>query len=201
MKKKLIYDLTLVLLLAAGFVIYKFAAQPEASGESPQTEAAEEGPDVQYGADLLALGTEAPDFTLADIDGVSHRLSDFRGKKVLLVFWASWCPDCRAELPLLREMRAAADPGQVAFVSVSFDRTLDALKEFSQENPLPGLQLFDPAGKKESAVAEAYGVKWIPSLYVIGPDGKILLATVVAEKASALLCDGTLRAATVPAQP
>lgn len=187
MKKKLIYGLTLVLLIAAGFVIYKFAAQPEAVEAAPQTEAAEVDPDVQYGADLLAVGAEAPDFTLADIDGASHRLSDFRGKKVLLVFWASWCPDCRAELPLLREMCAAADPDQVAFVSVSFDRTLQALKDFAEENPLPGLQLFDPAGKKDSAVAEAYGVKWIPSLYVIGPDGKVILATVVAERASAVL--------------
>ena len=50
------------------------------------------------------------------------------------------------------------------------------------ENYLGGVQLFDPAGKKESAIGAAYHIKWIPSLYLIDTDGKVLLGTVVAEK-------------------
>lgn len=149
--------------------------------------AAEEDPDVQYGSTLLAPGTQAPDFGLNDLSGNPVRLSDFAGKTVLLQFWASWCPDCRAEIPQIKKMFAAADPQQYAFVAVSFDKTQDALQSFAAENELPGVQLYDPAGKKESAVAESYGVKWIPSLYVIGPDGKVVYATVVADRAAAKL--------------
>lgn len=143
--------------------------------------------DLQYAAELLKPGTEAPDFTLSDIKGNPVSLSDFRGRQVVLVFWASWCPDCRAEVPELKAMHAVADPSKLAFVSVSFDRTFEALETFVKENYLPGVQLFDPAGKKESAVGEAYHVKWIPSLYLIGADGKVQLGTVVAAKVAKAL--------------
>ena len=152
------------------------------AGKSVETD-----PDLQYAGTLLPAGTEAPEFTLTDVDGNIHHMSDYLGKTVLLTFWASWCPDCRAELPFLRELYGSVDRSKVEFVSISFDKTLRALHEFSAENPLPGVQLFDPAGKKDSAVAGAYGIKWIPSLYVIGPDGKVMRSTVVAQRAAALL--------------
>lgn len=143
---------------------------------------AEEDLDLKYGTDMLAPGTPVPDFTLNDIEGEAVNISDFRGRKVVLLFWASWCPDCRAEVPQIKAMQASADPSKVAFVSVSFDRTFDAFKTYVGENYLGGVQLFDPAGKKESAIGAAYHIKWIPSLYLIDTDGKVLLGTVVAEK-------------------
>lgn len=139
-----------------------------------------EDPDLLYATELLSPGTPVPDFSLEDINGKKVRLSDFKGQKLVLVFWASWCPDCRAEVPALKAMQAAAP--DVAFVSISFDRSFDAFKQYVQDNALGGVQLFDPAGKKESAVAAAFHVKWIPSLYLVGADGRVLLATVVAEK-------------------
>ena len=142
----------------------------------------EEDLDPQYAVDLLKPGTQAPDFALQDINGKTFKLSDFQGRKVVLVFWASWCPDCRAEVPQLKAMHAAANPEKVAFVSVSFDRTLEALQNFVNENYLPGVQLFDPAGKKDSKVAADYGVKWIPSLYLIDETGKVQLGTVMINK-------------------
>lgn len=142
----------------------------------------EEDLDLQYAVDLLKPGTQAPDFALQDINGKTFKLSDFLGRKVVLVFWASWCPDCRAEVPQLKAMHAAANPEKVAFVSVSFDRTLEALQNYVNENYLPGVQLFDPAGKKESKVAADYGVKWIPSLYLIDETGKVQLGTVMIGK-------------------
>ena len=57
-------------------------------------------------------------------------------------------------------------------------RNRDAFKAYVTEQELGGVQLFDPAGKKESAVAALFHVKWIPSLYLIGPDGKVVLGTV-----------------------
>ena len=54
--------------------------------------------DAQYAADLLAPGTPAPEITLDDVYGNTVSLSSFQGRSVVLVFWASWCPDCRAEV-------------------------------------------------------------------------------------------------------
>ena len=144
--------------------------------------ATEEDPDVKYGAQLLKKGTPAPDFTLNDIDGKPVSLGSFLGKKVVLVFWASWCPDCRAEVPLLKEMLAQSDPAKVAFVSVSFDRKEEVWKNYVKENEMGGVQLFDASGKKDSRVGDAYHVQWIPALYLIDEKGKVELATVVAEK-------------------
>ncbi len=150
----------------------------------------EEDPDLKYATKMLVPGTLSPDFTLSDIEGNSVKISDFRGRKLVLLFWASWCPDCRAEVPQIKAMQAAADPSKVAFVSVSFDRTFDAFKTYVTENYLGGVQLFDPAGMKESAIGAAYHIQWIPSLYLIDTDGKVILGTVVAEKvAKAILAD------------
>ena len=144
-------------------------------------------PDVVYGKDLLSVGTVAPSFTLKDIDGKSVSLSDFLGKQVVLHFWASWCPDCREETPQLKAAQAAADPSKVVFVSVSFDRKMEAFEAYVRENALGGVQLFDASGKKESVVGTSYHVKWIPATYLIGPDGRIQFATVVFSKVAAKL--------------
>lgn len=148
---------------------------------------AQEDPDEVYGKDLLSVGTVAPSFTLKDIDGKSVSLSDFLGKQVVLHFWASWCPDCREETPQLKAAQAAADPSKVVFVSVSFDRKVEAFEAYVRDNALGGVQLFDASGKKESVVGASYHVKWIPATYLIGPDGRIQFATVVFSKVAAKL--------------
>ena len=164
-------------LILAGLLVFFLVRKPT----EKQQDTPSEDPDVQYAADLLEPGAEVPDFTLCDTHDNPVKFSDLRGKTVVLVFWASWCPDCRAEVPLLKEMYADK-PENVEFVSVSFDREKEAWLTYVAENELPGIQLFEPAGKKESAIGEAYGIKWIPALYLIDPDGKVRLATVVAEK-------------------
>ena len=148
------------------------------SAQNPQPE----DEDLLYGQELLKPGTPAPDFTLHDIHGKPVSLSDFKGKKVVLVFWATWCPDCRAEVPQLKQMMASPKARDVVFLNVSFDRKFEALEQYVKDNELGGYQLFDAAGKKESAVSAAYSVKWIPSLYLIGADGKVQLGTVMIGK-------------------
>lgn len=138
--------------------------------------------DAKYAADMLKPGTAAPDFTLSDISGKPVKLSDMKGKKVVLQFWASWCPDCRAEMPLIKQMQAAADPSEIVFVAVSFDRSEEAFTNYVTKNELSGVQLYDPAGMRDSAIAKAYRITWIPSLYLIDENGKVLLATVLADK-------------------
>ena len=169
-----------VLNLLGGYAGWSDAGLPVLSAADDQVEA-------EYAGTLLTPGTPAPDFRLNDIDGNPVSLSDFRGQSVVLVFWASWCPDCRAEVPDLKKMAAEADPARVRFVSVSFDREFDALVKFAAGQELPGVQLFEPAGKADSAVGAAFGVRWIPSLYLIGPDGNVVFGTVLAPKIAAAL--------------
>ena len=149
--------------------------------------APQEDLDAQYAGTLLKAGVKAPEIALKDIKGKEVKLSQFRGRKVVLLFWASWCPDCRAEIPELKALHAAAQPDKVAFVSVSFDRSFETLCQFVEENYLPGVQLFDPAGKKDSKVGEQYGIKWIPSLYLIDEEGTVQLGTVMLDKVAAAL--------------
>ncbi len=149
--------------------------------------AQEQDLDLQYATELLKPGTPAPDFTLTDINGNSVSLRDLLGRNVVLVFWASWCPDCRAEVPELKYMQTKADPRKVAFVAVSFDRTKDAWETYVKENEMTGIQLFETAPRKESFVNEAYHVKWIPSIYLIDEQGKVALSTVVLAKVAKAL--------------
>ena len=171
-------------------ILFAISLLVMASGNVFAQTAGEADLDLQYATELLTKGTQAPDFTLNDINGKPVSLSDFVGRKVVLQFWASWCPDCRAAVPQMQAMQAAADPSEVAFVSISFDRTFEAFKTYVSENYLGGVQLFDPAGKKESEVGAAYHIKWIPSLYLIDEQGKVVFGTVVADKiAKALNAD------------
>jgi hypothetical protein len=75
----------------------------------------------------------------------------------------------------------------VVFVSVSFDRKVEAFEAYVRDNALGGVQLFDASGKKDSAIGSAYNIRWIPATYLIGPDGRIQLATVVFSKVAARL--------------
>ena len=145
--------------------------------------AQEEDLDAKYAADLLKPGAPAPEFVLNDINGNAVKMSQFRGKTVVLIFWASWCPDCRAEVPALKELQAKTDPDKVVFVSISSDRTVEAWKKYVAENEMGGVQLY----KDKSKVSEDYHVKWIPSQYVIGPDGKVVLGTVMLDKVAKAL--------------
>lgn len=163
-------------LLAAALLFTGSAIALSAQDAQPQDE------DLIYGQELLKPGTPAPDFTLNDIAGKPVSMSQFKGKKVVLVFWATWCPDCRAEVPLLKQMMASPKAKDVVFINISFDRKFEALEQYVKDNELGGYQLFDSSGKKESAVGAAYHTKWIPSLYLIGEDGKVVLGTVMIDK-------------------
>ena len=101
-------------MMIAGAALGAPTVQAQQTAQPPQ----EEDLDAKYGAELLKPGTVAPDFTLKDLDGLPVKLSELRGRRVVLVFWASWCPDCRAEVPDLKAMYAEADPDKVTFVSV-----------------------------------------------------------------------------------
>ena len=169
------------------------AQEQQAKGLLQQTKAQQQAkeqqqdPDVQYGAQLLKAGSVAPEFRLKGPDGKELALSDFRGKYVVLDFWASWCGDCRRDIPNIKALYEKYSPKGVEFVGVSFDdnaeRWQNAIKEFA----LKYHQVSELKKWKTTDIYAAYGIKWIPTIYIIGPDGKVKLATVLSERAEQFL--------------
>ena len=142
--------------------------------------------DSLYAKDLLQPGTQAPDFTLADTDGVRHSLSSMRGSYVVLDFWASWCPDCRKDIPAMKELHAKYGQN-IKFVSVSFDDKKDNWTRCISSNKMDWLHLSELKKWKQTEVSHLYNVKWIPAMYIIDRQGQVILSTVMVEKLAAKL--------------
>ena len=143
--------------------------------------------DLKYATELLKPGADAPDIALNTIDGKPFSLKDLRGKYVVLDFWASWCPDCRKDAPFVMELYKKFGSKGVEFVGVSFDRTREAWLAGVKKLGIEYTQVGDLKQMRESPVAQAYHVKWIPTVYIVDPQGKVALATVVSDKVSAYL--------------
>jgi len=119
----------------------------------------------------LTPSTIAPDFSLESLDGPTMRLSDFRGKAVLLNFWATWCGPCKIEMPWFVELQKQYGPQGFQIVGVAMD---DASKQdiakFAKDM---GVNYPILIGKE--AVGDAYGgVPGLPESFFIGRDGKIV---------------------------
>ena len=122
-------------------------------------------------------GKMAPDFTLTDITGKQHKLSDYRGKDVLLVFWATWCPPCRIEIPHLIELRKSIGEDKLVMLAISNEKP-DLLKGFVAKQRINYTVLLDKGNMPEPfGVTRIYTTTGIPGSFFIDPQGKIKLAT------------------------
>lgn len=129
---------------------------------------------------VTALGAAAPNFTQNDVNGKAISLSDFKGKYVLVEFWASWCSPCRAESPnLLKQYAAFKDKGfEILGVSVDGDKAkwMDAIKKDGLTWP----QISDLKGWDNEA-RKVYGISGVPANFLISPEGKIIGAHLMGE--------------------
>lgn len=142
----------------------------------------EQDADNKYGTELIHAGETVPPLKLKTLDGKKFQLDKLKGKYVVLDFWASWCPDCRKDIPNLKRMYDHFHPFGIEFVGVSFDTDVNAWQEAVKKYDIPYIQVSDLKKKNESPVAHAFGVKWIPSLYLINPEGCVEVATVLSDK-------------------
>ncbi|HZU22459.1 MAG TPA: TlpA disulfide reductase family protein, partial [Terriglobales bacterium] len=125
-------------------------------------------PAVTPGATLI--GKTAPNFQLTTLDGKQVSLTDFRGKAVLLNFWATWCGPCRIEMPWFVDLQKKYAPQGFEIVGVAMDDSGEkAIKEFTQQ---VGTNYTILLGK--DAIGDAYGVEGMPTSFFIARDGKII---------------------------
>jgi len=130
----------------------------------------------------LKPGDMAPDFTAATVDGRALKLSDFRGKYVLLDFWATWCFWCVKEMPNLKATYDAFGANsRLAMVSLSLDSNRAAPRRYAQRNEIHWTQGF-LGDWSDDKVAAQYGVFGIPAIFLIGPDGRILATDLRGDK-------------------
>ena len=155
--------------------------------------------DEKYAAELLKPGTPAPDFKLQTPDGKTLQFSDFaKGKYVVIDFWASWCPDCRKDLPEVIRMYNKWHKLGVEFLGVSFDMDKKQWMSCIETAGIPYPQVSELKRMNQSEVAKAYCVRWIPSLYLIGPDGKVLVSTVLSYKIENMLYKNFVESVALP---
>ncbi|MFL5808383.1 MAG: peroxiredoxin family protein, partial [Flavisolibacter sp.] len=135
-----------------------------------------------------AVGTEALEFTQNDVDGKPVSLSSFKGKYVLLDFWASWCRPCRAENPNVVKAYAKFKDKNFTVLGVSLDQQKDAwLKAISADrltwNHVSDLQYWN------NSVAQMYHIESIPGNFLIDPNGKIIAKDLHGEELQTKLCE------------
>ncbi|WP_345948951.1 TlpA disulfide reductase family protein [Mucilaginibacter sp. PAMB04274] len=131
-------------------------------------------------AATISPGHAAPEIVLKDLKGRSVALSSYKGKYVLLDFWASWCAPCRKEHPFLRKLYSELRSDRLEFVSVSMDASNSSWKQAVIADELIWKQLNDPKSLN-GAVADIYGVKSLPFNCLIDPNG-FIVATRLDEK-------------------
>ncbi len=116
-------------------------------------------------------GAAAPDFALQSLDGKTVHLSDFRGKAVLLNFWATWCTPCRLEMPWFVELQKQYGPQGLEVLGVAMDDSgKDKIAKFAQEMGVNYPVLLG----KESVGDEYGGVEYLPTSFYIDRDGKVV---------------------------
>ncbi|HWI56494.1 MAG TPA: TlpA disulfide reductase family protein [Bacillota bacterium] len=121
----------------------------------------------------LVAGAQFPDFNEKDLDGKPLSIASYKGKVVLLDFWATWCGPCVRELPNVQKTYEKHHPKGFEIIGISLDEDEQKLKGFIKEKNMPWRQYFDGKGW-ENKLAAQYGVKSIPATYLLDGEGKII---------------------------
>ncbi|RDU37642.1 TlpA family protein disulfide reductase [Neobacillus piezotolerans] len=140
------------------------------SGEKKTPEASESAANSNVVG--IAQGNIAPDFELALLTGEKVKLSDYRGKKVILNFWATWCPPCKAEMPHMQSFYEKNKNKEMTILAVNLtalDKGQEAIDTFVKDY---GLTFPIPLDEKNK-IGTLYETITIPTSYIIGTDGRI----------------------------
>lgn len=159
--------LLILLAVVIGLMIFLPSGVAQTAAEEPATEQAAE--ESEY--DVVKVGDPAPDFTLPMYGGGEVKLSDLRGKVVLLNFWATWCPPCMQELSVVQEQIIDRFAGQeFAYIFASRGDSEEKIAKTRQERGFN----FPMAMDKDETVFGLFAKKGIPHNYLIDREGRIV---------------------------
>ncbi|MBS3109108.1 redoxin domain-containing protein [Candidatus Woesearchaeota archaeon] len=117
----------------------------------------------------VAIGEMAPDFGLEALDGRTVKLSEFRGKPVIINFWATWCPDCLIEMPWFEETHRESN-GSIILLGVDLQESREDMIRFVQENGITYPILLDP----DRVARDMYKSMGVPTTYFVSKEGIIV---------------------------
>ena len=129
-------------------------------------------PNVAQGEEIAKTRDDdrALDFTLKDLDGRNVRLSDYKGKTILLYFMATWCPECRTTISHLKEIYSLYNDKGLVLLNINVMESREKASAFSKKYSLPFPTLLDGEGK----VYQSYGVVGVPLKALIDLNGRII---------------------------
>ncbi|MFC7391521.1 thiol-disulfide oxidoreductase ResA [Scopulibacillus cellulosilyticus] len=137
----------LALVLAVGFTIYQIFNKDK----------------------TVETGDRAPDFALTDFNGHQVKLSDLKGKAVMLNFWASWCDPCKKEMPYIENVYKTMNKKKVVILAVNIEESHFAIQNFLSKHHITFPIVMD----KNRDVTDAYGIGPIPTTFFINKDGMV----------------------------
>jgi peroxiredoxin len=148
--------------------------EPKQAAEEPKTELSAEEQDelakVEE-ATIVKVGDVAPDFSVEMLDGRTIKLSELRGKVVMVCFWATWCPPCRQELAHLQEGVIDHFAGKdLVVLPISRGEKRDVVEKFITDNGYKFAVGLDP----EQAIYGLYATNYIPRTFIVGKNGKVV---------------------------
>lgn len=166
-------------------MLYTQVLEDEAKGKKLLEQLQQEFPDSKQAAMMkmqekadkaragLVKGAAFPDFEVKDTAGEALTLSSYKGKVVLLDFWATWCGPCVAELPNVLEAYAKHHADGFEIIGISLDKEKGDLESFIKEKKMPWRQFFDGKGW-ENELAQTFGINSIPATYLLDRKGVIV---------------------------
>lgn len=131
-------------------------------------------PNSQIGLTLAeAAGTQAPAFEVVTLGGEAYSKESLKGQPALLVFWASWCPVCRRELPVLGQFYEKERPPQLRMLSIGFSDQRGNIERYIKAHP--DAFVFPSAFDEDNWVAQAFKITATPSIVLLDAQGNIVL--------------------------
>jgi thiol-disulfide isomerase/thioredoxin len=177
--KKTLAIIALIVLLTGG-ALYTVSAYNKSNSQNTTTGLPKETSQVQNNTNTSGntpssqlnnkIKTKAQDFKLKDLNGNEVSLSDYKGKKVFLNFWASWCPPCKAEMPEIEKLYKETKDSDLIILAVDIGEDKQTVKSFIDKNKYNFKVLLDT----DQAAATKYNIASIPSSYFIDKDGNIV---------------------------
>lgn len=164
------WGIILVVTVLFGWAVYDFVYKKESNNEVAEGEKmVAEGPATEEPDIGLEKGQQAPDFKLQTLSGEEVSLSDYQGEKVMINFWATWCPPCRAEMPDMEEFSQNEDVQVLAINLTETESGVEGVRDFAEEFGLTFPILLD----KDVAVANEYQINPVPTSIFVDKEGKI----------------------------